>query len=195
MFKMEEFKYTIGSNSSIYLTIKDSIEETINNFRNLKDGWDYGQGSAISDFVIERSLKAYHFLKSSLLSYECTAHSDDSVQITFFYNDNFVDILVSKSKFGVVVEKGIGEDFETVLEHENLALPKIKILLNQIINQCFSLEPSISINLVGAKRDFRAASVTTRAGYQYSTRNVPSGNPGQYVITSPNIITQQLTRR
>ena len=145
---------------SIFISFSDPIVSQLKSFSNLKDGWDFGDGKPISDHVINRAIKVYNYLKNSFFGYECSPLPNGGIQLTFCLLDHFIDVFVNKASFKVVYEKGIGENFDTIYELENVSLEKIKIILENIRNKCFSLGQSISQGTVSGREGFRSASRT-----------------------------------
>jgi hypothetical protein len=175
--------YVIGSKSTPVGTLTDKVIRELLSYENLEDGWDCGVGSSISPYVVERAIKAYKYLQNDYFSYECTPNSDDTIRISFYLKDHFIDVITSKSKYRVVYELGIGNQYETIFDYDNLALTKIKDKLTTIRNQCFSSERLTSLGIVKVREGLMTASPTWAGGSRSSATSVPWHRPKQFVAT------------
>jgi len=167
---------------SYQLTFVDTIVSELNSFAKLKKGWDFGYGVPISQHIIRRSIKAYNYLKDYFFDYECAPLNNGSIKITFSLLDNFLDVIINNGSYGVIVEKGIGIDYETLLEINNSSLEHIKTLLFNIKTQCFSSGQSIYQGTIAANKGLKTASRTWVEASPSSRSIVQSKNLKQRVL-------------
>ena len=111
----------------------DLIENKIQSFRDLPDGWDFGYGKAPSQFVIDIAIEIYRFGKNLGLNTEVFPIVDGSLEISLYMRDHFMDCLIQENgQIEFSYEIGIGEKYETILQIENISLIKIKEYLIEL---------------------------------------------------------------
>lgn len=115
---------------------------------NLKKGWDAGSGEEIGYMVVEKAIDLYSTLLVFGLS--CSVHptSDGGVSLVFSCRDTFLDVTIEPDlTFSLVKEKGIGFDYTTIFERENIAqgeiLNEVRLLTIDNYVKCSLSEPYI----------------------------------------------------
>jgi len=182
---MGKLNFTENTFSSTYIfNIVDDTALFIKKFSRLKPGWDFGSGEPISEYVIKRALKVFAILNSPLLDHEVTPYSDDTILISFSNNENFIDVLISKSKLSFKHEKGLGNNFDVIEEHDNLSLEKIKVKVEQILTKCISFGPFILTSIVEENKGLKTVSPIFTGEFQSLKNNAQSQNLEMFAITS-----------
>lgn len=111
-------------------------------FINLGNGWDFGEGVAIGQNVIEKAINGY--LQMSLFFKVSTfPTSYGGVTLSGAKGDNFYDITILPDKEVVEYrhEKGIGKEYDVLEELED-------ITLEQAVNRAFESQKLYSIKCI-----------------------------------------------
>jgi hypothetical protein len=171
----------IKSGNIVYFRLVDPIIDELNSFAKLEKGWDCGYGSPISDSVINKAISIYNELKDDVFDYECSPGSNNSIEISFCLKDYFINVKISDKVLRVTFEKGIGSDFETLLDTDDISIKEIKTLLQNLKVTCFSLEPSTSFGINQKRKDSKNVSMSLEMESPFLIFNVPNKSPNQYV--------------
>jgi len=141
--------------SMSYPTEEDVEIERMKSFSDLGSGWDFGDGEAPSQYVIERAIQTY--LCGLNLGYNASVRPETSggIVIGFFIKDNFVDVTVKEnSLFDIRYEKGIGANYNILDDQENITMEEVSLILKSVQQKCFLLEPFTSVNMIPTEDDF-----------------------------------------
>ena len=177
------FDATLSYTNNDTYYIRDAVIDQLISFSYLKDGWDCGTGTGISDAVIIRSLSLYNNLFDPIFEYECTPISNNSIQLTFCLKNHFLDLVISENQVDVTYEKGIGYDFTTEIQLQNVSIYIIKKLLSFIKEQCFSLEQSIFLDIAEKKEGLKNVSQSWVTESPSFLMTVQSSNRPPFVLT------------
>ena len=91
-------------------------------------GWDYGRGGPISDNVIDMGIYLFNNLNiGTSSSYNVTPHDSGGITIGLMIDWNlFLDIIIyDDCRFGLRIEKGVGPEYDILLEEEFSSLDEI----------------------------------------------------------------------
>lgn len=168
------------SSSTVFFTSEDKVINELLSYSKLKAGWDFGSGVQLSSLVIHKAVYTYNALRNPILNYECSPLSDGRVQITFFIKDHFLDVFVGVDEYNIVYEKGIGVNYETILEVKSNTLSKAEKLLDEIITECYSFVQSTSLNIIPERKDLKTVFPTWREESPYFLGNVQLKSQPQY---------------
>jgi hypothetical protein len=100
----------------------DPIVKQLQSFKDLKDGWDFGGGEAIAPVAITKAIQLYNLVKVTY-QFDTEVHplSNGGVNVLFFVDDYFLDILIQPdTSMDLVEEKGIGATYEQLYEEEDV---------------------------------------------------------------------------
>lgn len=167
--------------NNFYTKLSDPVIDDLKSFSKLEKGWDCGYGYPISENIINKALSIYDELKDPIFDYECTPNSNNSVEISFCLRDYFVNVKIGENNIRVTFEKGIGSDFVTILDVENISIQELKTLLQNLKVICFSLGQSTLYDINQKEKDLKNASMLLKTGSQFLIFNVPNESPNRYV--------------
>ncbi len=163
----------------------DLTKTSIKNLAKIPVGWDYGSGYPPSKFVISKALQVYSLGKILSFQVEVKPETEGGIILTLYKKDEFLDVIINNDlSFDMVHEKGIGTEFKTLLEQENVDLSNISNKLKQIKKsiECTSLEHYTLENIVLKRDDSEViVSKNTVKVSLYSMQNVQQGYQVVYV--------------
>lgn len=165
--------FSVKSSNQAYAASDEFLNELVS-FAKLKKGWDSGSGDAISMGVIYRAINLYFRIKSPVYEYECTPFSNNSIQLTVCLKEHFLDILVKDGSYDISYEIGIGYNFESVMQKQDVSINEIFNTLSLIKEKCFSLEPLTSQSTVRENAGSTIVLQTMEMVSPYFRVNVPS---------------------
>lgn len=138
----------------------DPVEEYIRSFSELQEGWNFGEGIAPSDEVIDKALQIYRLGKSFLLIGNAFPVGDGEIEISFSHKDHFIDILITgQNTLEYSYEIGIGDEYSEIEQIHDVSLEKLesKLSMMEEIKLCNSLEYSMQNDtLIGIREDSKA---------------------------------------
>lgn len=148
------FSYSdLGKN----FTRTDDIIKKIKSFANLENGWDFGQGVVPCDEVIGSAIQLYNLGVIQGFEMSARPETNGGIIIGFSVEDDFIYVTVNdNSTFDLVYEKGIGANYDIIVDEEDVSLEYITKTLQNIKSQWFLLEHSISKNMIIEAGDFQA---------------------------------------
>jgi hypothetical protein len=93
--------------------VQDPIEQEIESFAHLPEGWDYGEGSPPSDETIAKAIAIYRIGKKYNLSVEVLPLGDGEIIVSFSKGETFIDILIGEhDTYRLSIEIGIGDKYD-----------------------------------------------------------------------------------
>ena len=167
---------------------EDPVIEQINELGNLEAGWDCGRGSAISKDVIAGAIKIANLILAYDLKSEVHPNSNGGINIGLYSDDIFLDIIINPDlSISLVKEAGIGFDYTTIFEEENVSedelISQTKILAFENSFQCFSFEQYTFGDTTHTNDDLaETPSVTTREESPFSIKTVPSAKTNKEFV-------------
>lgn len=166
--------------------LSDNFTDDIRELKNLKDGWDFGDGIAISQDVIHNACYLYNHLNRPEFKYSCSPLSNGGIKITCQFYEDFIDLDINKDlSIDLIHEVGIGADYEVEYERKAIRIDDIEKYINQfLLKACFSSERYTSESIILTRKGSTAiASKTSMVVSPYSIWNVQL----KPVIASPII--------
>ncbi len=119
----------------------DPIENKIRSFRELSDGWHFGEGGPPSEDIIKQALEVCQIGKRYSLKCEVFPTVDKGVTVAFYDGDQCIEVTVTgENKLIVSHEQGIGFDYEEVYYKDNASEIDIK-------KQCQKIAPQTGLSL------------------------------------------------
>ena len=175
----------------------DPIVKQLQSFKDLKDGWDFGGGEAIAPVAITKAIQLYNLVKVTY-QFDTEVHplSNGGVNVLFFVDDYFLDILIQPdTSMDLVEEKGIGATYEQLYEEEDVDMDTLKQRFNNLLaskkTSWLSFVPSISENTAPQRNDFHQMfSPSMGTVFLYLTTSVPR-QPVKVFVSTLNTITTQ----
>jgi|SRR5208282_1668245 len=150
----------------------DPIEEKIQLFTKLQEGWNYGEGRVPSQSVIDRAIKIYRSGKQLGLDAEVFPLINGGIEISLYREDHFMDILVHEGgRLDFSYEVGIGERYNRVDYIENISIETIKQRLSELSKLCGASESSETTTIQLNGDLFPVASSTAMGGFQLLIKN------------------------
>jgi hypothetical protein len=151
----------------------DLIEDKIRSFATLQDGWNYGEGRAPSQAVIEQAILIHREGKKLGLDAEVFPFGDGDIEISMYMRDHFMDVFVyNDGRMDFSYEVGIGKQYETIESKESISMPEVKERLCQLPRRCGALESS-EIITIKSKNDFPLTVLrTAKEGFRFLIENV-----------------------
>ncbi len=151
----------------------DPVEEKIRSFASLQDGWNYGEGRAPSQFVIDRVIEIYKFGKELALDAEVFPVPNGDIEISLYMRDHFMDILAHEGGgLDFSYEIGVGERYNRVDYIEDININEIEQRLNRLPKLCGASE-SLEITTIELNGDLRlVVSPTMTMRFQLLIENV-----------------------
>jgi hypothetical protein len=134
----------------------DLTKVLIKNLAKIPNGWDFGSGYPPSEFVISKALQVYSLGKILSFKVEVKPETEGGIILTLYKKDEFLDVIINNNlSLDIVHEKGIGIEFQTLSEQENVDLSIISNKLKQIKKsiECTSSEHYTLENIVLQKDD------------------------------------------
>lgn len=165
-------------------TSPDPVEEYIKSFSKLPEGWNFGEGKAPSNEVILRGIEVYKLGRSFGLLGNAFPVGDGEIEISFSYQDHFIDILITgQNTLEYTYEIGIGDEYREIEHIENISYENVESKLRALeeMKPCDSLEYSMQEGLIGISEDSKAV---------ISNESV-MGSPSLIEIVFSRIITPQ----
>lgn len=143
-------------------TSPDPVEEYIRSFSELPTGWNFGEGRAPSSELINKAIDIYRIGKSFGLMRNAFPVGDGEVEISFSYQDHFIDILITaQNTLELTYEIGMGDEYDEIEHIENISSedvePKLRAL--EEMKLCDSLEYSMQNGLIGIREDSKAVAL------------------------------------
>jgi hypothetical protein len=119
----------------------DPIEEKLQSFATLQEGWNYGEGRAPSQLVIDGAIEIYRIGKKLALDAEVFPIVNGDIEISLYAGDHFMDILVHEGgRLDFSHEEGVGEKYNTISYVENISIDAIKQRLSELPKLCGASE-------------------------------------------------------
>ena len=143
-------------------TSPDPVEEYIRSFSELAEGWNFGEGRAPSGEVISKAIQVYRLGKSFGLMGNAFPVGDGEIEISFSYQDHFVDILITvQNTFEYTYEIGIGDQYNEIDHIGNIPFEEIASKLSTLeeMRLCNSLEYSMQEDLIGIREDSKVVAL------------------------------------
>lgn len=140
-------------------TSPDPLEEYIRSFSKLPEGWSFGEGNAPSGEAIHRALEVYKLGKSFGLMGNAFPVGDGEIEISFSYQDHFIDILITgQNTLEYTYEIGIGDEYREIEHIENISFDNVESKLRALeeMMPCDSLEYFMHEGLIGISEDSKA---------------------------------------
>jgi len=137
-------------------TSPDPVEDYIRSFSELPDGWNFGEGKAPSDEVINKAIQVYRLGKSFGLMGNAFPVGDGEIEISFSYQDHFIDILITgQNILEYTYEIGIGDEYNETEHIENISFEEAgsKLRALEEMKLCDSLEYSMPEGLIAIRED------------------------------------------
>jgi hypothetical protein len=127
----------------------DYVTEEIDEYSKLLDGWDYGEGNAISPSHILKAKFVYWICKIQGFEGEPHPNTDGSISLIAYLWDSFLEIEISDNYFlKLRYSEGKGDDYKLIWKDRKVPLSELEYQLLEIKLQCnksnISLEPSTS---------------------------------------------------
>lgn len=151
----QEF-YPAWKSASQELDNNDLVLEELNSFADLDEGWSYGEGKPIDSIVINKAKRVYKIGKYFLKTVNVFPGVDGSILVVFHTQDHSIEVSVNEDlTLNVVIEKGIGFDFQVIKEKDNIELKSIEnILSNYKQSEWNILGSFITDTIVEKRKDF-----------------------------------------
>jgi hypothetical protein len=141
-------------------TSPDPVDEYIRSFSEFPEGWNFGEGKAPSGEVIEKAIQLYRIGKSFGLIGDAFPVGDGEIEISFSYQDHFIDILITaQNTLEYTYEIGIGDEYNEIEHVENIHFEEAKSKLRTLeeMKLCDSLEYSMQNGtFIGIREDSKA---------------------------------------
>jgi hypothetical protein len=140
----------------------DPVEEYIRSFSKLSEGWNFGEGKAPSGEVIDKAMQVYRLGKSFGLMGNAFPVGDGEIEISFSYEDHFIDILITvQNTLEYTYEIGIGDEYNEIEHIENISFQEAELKLSALKESkpCNSLESSMPDGLIGIREDSRVVAL------------------------------------
>lgn len=159
---------------SIKMTLHpDNIIAQIKHLKDLKEGWDYGDGDVISEKVIISAIEMYR--QTLPYSLKCTVHptSDGGITLVLSAKETFLDITIQEDLTILLTkEQGIGCNYTTLYSDKLVSkfelMLEIKKLSIENCIECISSEPFTLKSTFPERKDFKViASNQMEMGFQY----------------------------
>ncbi len=113
------------------------IEKKIRTLGNLETGWNYGEGAAPNQEVIEQAIDLSRLGKTYNLSCEVFPVSDGEIEVSLYQDEHFLDILIKKDlTMELTHEVGIGSNYDEKEFIENVSQDKITEKLLDFWEKC-----------------------------------------------------------
>lgn len=143
----------------VHDTSPDPMEEYIRSFSELPEGWNFGEGRAPSEEVIDKAIRVYRLGKSSGLIGNAFPVGDGEIEISLSYQDHFIDILITAANtLEYTYEIGIGDEYNEIEHAENISFEEVESKLRTLeeMKPCNSLEYSMQEGFIGIREDSKA---------------------------------------
>lgn len=156
--------YNSFSEISEYVTdtSPDPVEVYIRSFSEFPDGWNFGEGKAPSGEVINKAIKVYRLGKSFGLIGNAFPVGDGEIEISFSYQDHFIDILITgQNTLEYTYEIGIGDKYDETEHLENISFEEAELKLRALeeMKPCYLLESSMQDGSTRKREDFKAVAL------------------------------------
>jgi len=139
------------------------VEEYIRSFSELPKGWNFGEGRAPIGEVIDNAIQIYRLGKSFVLIGNAFPVGDGEIEISFSYQDHFIDILItSQNTFDYTYEIGKGDEYNEIEYIENISLEDVELKLKALedMKLCDSLEYSMQNGTsIGIREDSKVVAL------------------------------------
>ena len=106
----------------------DPLLAKLQKLAHLPDGWEYGKGKPTHPHVYKVACSIYQRLASSLwLQADAFPCADGSLYLVFYSGQRCVEIRIwAHGGIDLSVEEGFGQDFQELLEKEDVSLDEIE---------------------------------------------------------------------
>lgn len=132
---LKKNKKLLMKNNNIFYS--DEIMDELKSYGTLPDGWDFGKGLAPSNDIIEKAITIYQIGKYFEFGVEPSPLSDGGINLTFFINDNFLDVNVNfDNTLDIRIEKVYGKPYEILFKKNNVSMSLIEQYLIEIKSTC-----------------------------------------------------------
>jgi hypothetical protein len=121
----EEFHKEITKDPYFSLSTPEKIEE----FKKHPKGWDFGVGDPAPPPVADEALALHEFGAGMGLKTDASPCTNGGIAVTFYRvgSDESVEITVNTNlTYDLLHEKGIGWNYDTLMEAEDFALTDVK---------------------------------------------------------------------
>lgn len=157
------------------IPVADKTISKIEAFSKLEIGWDFGLGVPASHKTV---LKAIRFYKEGIrqgFKSDARPSTDGGIILCFYIDDNFIYITLNPNgSYDFRYEKGIGENYEILIDTENATLEYINDTIKNLKSQWLLLEHYTSVNMTQTAGDFQVIALkNTVKEYQFLTNNAP----------------------
>jgi hypothetical protein len=155
---MENYNSSLEILEYVQDTSPDPVEEYIRSFSEFPDGWNFGEGKAPSGEVINKAIQVYRLGKSFGLMGNAFPVGDGEIEISFSYEDHFIDILITgQNTLEYTYEIGIGDEYDETEHIENLSFEEAELRLRALeeMKPCDSSESSMQDGLTGKREDYK----------------------------------------
>jgi hypothetical protein len=159
---MENYNSSLEILEYVQDTSPDPVEEYIRSFSEFPDGWNFGEGKAPSGEVINKAIKVYRLGKSFGLMGNAFPLGDGEIEISFSYEDHFIDILITgQNTLEYTYEIGIGDEYDETEHIENLSFEEAELRLRALeeMKPCDSSESSMQDGLTGKREDSKVVAL------------------------------------
>ena len=115
---------------------KQQIKLAITDLSNLPIGWDYGTDGPVSHRIIHKALSVIDFIYPLIDNVEVMPFNYGGINLIFanILDEYFVDIRINPDMtIDVVLEKGIGINYSTILYESNSSIEYAKELIENYI--------------------------------------------------------------
>lgn len=139
-------------------TSPDPVKEYIRSFSELPAGWNFGEGNPPSEEIIKKAIQIYSLGKLSGFIGNAFPVGDGEIEISFSYQDHFIDILItSQNILEYTYEIGTGDEYNEIEYIENISFEEFESKLRALEEKlCDSLEYSMQDGtLIGIREDSR----------------------------------------
>jgi len=135
VFASHSDTWTIASHEPSIEELHDSIIEELESFSKLEEGWSYGEGGPIPFKVIEIAKKVYKVGSYHINSVNVFPGTDGSILVVFYKEDISIEVVINKDlSLDLTLEKGIGFDYNILLEEYDVRLTRIENILRKYKN-------------------------------------------------------------
>ena len=112
------------------------VTKNITNLKNLKQGWDYGEGDIIEDKVLEKALSIYDTISKFNLNCEVHPTSEGGITLVLskINDDVFLDLEIDNNlNLFLTKEKGISQEYETLIDFKSIVIEDLFMEIENIL--------------------------------------------------------------
>lgn len=149
-------------------TTPDPVEEYIDSFALLPEGWNFGEGNPAQPELITKAIEIYRFGKSLGFNGNAFPTGNGEIEISFSYQEHFIDVyLTNRNTLEYTYERGIGDNYQEVEYLENISVQELKDKLTSFEETviCSSSESLTAGTLIGISADSKVIA-SQRAGME-----------------------------